>query len=58
MKVLHLINTLSTGGAEIHLLTLCRELRRQGLEVIVACLKDQVKGSRPLRSDFERVDQV
>ena len=53
MKILHLINTLSAGGAELHLLTLCRHLKRQGLEPVVACLREQVKGSRSLGGDFE-----
>jgi glycosyltransferase involved in cell wall biosynthesis len=53
MKVLHLINTLSAGGAELHLLTLCRYLKRQKVEVLVACLREQVKGSRSLRCDFQ-----
>jgi glycosyltransferase involved in cell wall biosynthesis len=48
-----LINTLSAGGAELHLLTLCRHLKRQGIELVVACLKENVKGSRSLRADFE-----
>lgn len=54
MKVLHVINTLSAGGAELHLLTLCRYLKRQGAELVVACLKENISGSRSLRSDFER----
>ncbi|HXV78451.1 MAG TPA: glycosyltransferase [Candidatus Binatia bacterium] len=49
-----MINTLSVGGAEMHLLTLCRHLKRQNVEVVVACLREQVKGSRSLRVDFER----
>ena len=53
MKVLHLINTLSAGGAELHLLTLCRQLERQGIETVVACLRERVKDSRSLRCDFE-----
>jgi glycosyltransferase involved in cell wall biosynthesis len=53
VKILHLINTLSAGGAELHLLTLCRHLKRQGLEPVVACLREQVGGSRSLRYDFE-----
>jgi glycosyltransferase involved in cell wall biosynthesis len=53
VKVLHLINTLSAGGAELHLFTLCRYLRRQGLEVVVSCLREQVKDSRSLRAEFE-----
>jgi glycosyltransferase involved in cell wall biosynthesis len=54
MKVLHLINTLSAGGAELHLLTLCRYLTRWGVDVVVGCLREQVEGSRSLRPDFER----
>ena len=53
MKVLHLINTLSAGGAELHLLTLCRHLKAKGVDVVVACLHEHVKGSRTLRPDFE-----
>lgn len=53
MKVLHLINTLSAGGAELHLLTLCRHLRNRGIDLAVACLREEVKGSRSLRPDFE-----
>ena len=53
MNVLHLINTLSAGGAELHLLTLCRHLKRRGVSVTVVCLREQVKDSRSLRSDFE-----
>jgi len=55
MKVLHLINTLSVGGAELHLLTLCRHLKHHGVEVVVACLREHIKGSRSLRSDFEEM---
>jgi len=51
-KILHLINTLSAGGAELHLLTLCRHLKHHGVEVRVAYLKEG-RGSRPLRPDFE-----
>lgn len=53
MKVLHLSTTLSAGGAELHLLTLCRYLKKQGVEVVVACLREYVKDSRSLRLDFE-----
>jgi glycosyltransferase involved in cell wall biosynthesis len=52
MKVLHLINTLSVGGAELHLLTLCRYLKWLGVDTVVAYLKEGW-GSRPLRPDFE-----
>jgi glycosyltransferase involved in cell wall biosynthesis len=51
-KVLHICNTLSAGGAELHLLTLCRYLKRLGVEISVAYLKEG-RGSRPLRPDFE-----
>ena len=54
MKVLHLINTLSAGGAELHLLTLCRHLKAKNVEPVVACLREHVKGSRSLRADFTR----
>jgi glycosyltransferase involved in cell wall biosynthesis len=53
VKVLHLINTLSAGGAELHLLTLCRQLKRKGADTLVACLREHVKDSRSLRLDFE-----
>jgi glycosyltransferase involved in cell wall biosynthesis len=53
VKVLHLINTLSVGGAELHLLTLCRQLKRHGVDVVVACLREHVRDSRSLRADFE-----
>jgi len=56
MKVLHVINTLSAGGAELHLLTLCRYLKRKNIEPVVACLRENVKGSRSLRLDFDRAD--
>jgi glycosyltransferase involved in cell wall biosynthesis len=54
MKVLHLINTISAGGAELQLLTLCRYLKQHGVEVVVAYLREQVKGSRSLRPDFKQ----
>src|SRR5215468_9621603 len=56
MKVLHLINTLSTGGAEMHLLTLCRHMKRQKVKIVVTCLREHVKDSRSLRRDFEKED--
>jgi glycosyltransferase involved in cell wall biosynthesis len=54
MRVLHLINTLSAGGAELHLLTLCRYLKSRGIDVSVACLREEVRGSRSLRAEFEK----
>lgn len=56
MKVFHLINTLSAGGAELHLLTLCRYLKKQKVDLVVACLREQVKSSASLRPDFENED--
>lgn len=53
MRVFHLINTLSAGGAELHLLTLVRLQRAAGFDVTVACLREHVRGSRSLASDFE-----
>jgi glycosyltransferase involved in cell wall biosynthesis len=53
VKVLHVINTLSAGGAELHLLTLCRYLKKRNVHVVVACLREYVKDSRSLRVDFE-----
>lgn len=53
MKILHRISTLSTGGAEIHLLTLCRQLKKEGHTPEVAYLKDNVKTSKSLRVCFE-----
>lgn len=51
MKVLHLINTLSAGGAELHLLSLCRHLKEFGVETLVGYLKED-RGSRFLAPDF------
>jgi glycosyltransferase involved in cell wall biosynthesis len=53
IKVLHVINTLSAGGAELHLLTLCRYQRRHGVEPVVACLREHEHDSRSLVCDFE-----
>jgi hypothetical protein len=54
MKVLHLINTLSVGGAEVHLLTLCRYLKKQNVEIVVAYLREHVNSSRSLQVDFKK----
>lgn len=53
MKVLHLINSLSAGGAELQLLTLCRELKARGVDVVVGALRERVEGNRSLRPQFE-----
>jgi glycosyltransferase involved in cell wall biosynthesis len=53
MKVLHLVKTLTTGGAELHLLTLSRELVRRGVDVVVATIRDDAAwGTRHLDADF------
>jgi glycosyltransferase involved in cell wall biosynthesis len=53
MKVVQLVKTLTTGGAELHLLTLCRELVRRDVEVVVACMvDDHAWGTRSLDADF------
>jgi glycosyltransferase involved in cell wall biosynthesis len=54
MKVLHVINTLAAGGAELHLLTLCRGLRRHAVELAVAFGRESIGDSRSLREDFEK----
>jgi glycosyltransferase involved in cell wall biosynthesis len=56
LKVFHLINSLSSGGAELHLLALCRHLRRLGVDPVVGYLKEHVRGSRSLRRNFEAED--
>jgi glycosyltransferase involved in cell wall biosynthesis len=54
MKIFHLINTLSVGGAELHLLSLNQYLKDLGITVMIACLRERVKGSRSLWRDFEQ----
>ncbi|MDQ4145437.1 MAG: glycosyltransferase, partial [Actinomycetota bacterium] len=53
MNVLHVINNLGVGGAELHLLQLSRSLKEQGIHVEVASLRQTTKGNRLLREDFE-----
>lgn len=48
-----MISSLAAGGAEIHLLTVCRHLKRLGVDVRVAYLKPGFEGSRFLGADFE-----
>lgn len=52
MRVAFVINTLSAGGAELHLLTLSRHLREAGVDVLVGYFKE-VPDTRPLKGDFE-----
>jgi glycosyltransferase involved in cell wall biosynthesis len=54
MKIVHVINTLAVGGAELHLLTLVRHLNQLGVENVVICLRDKDRDGRPLTPDFER----
>ena len=54
MKVLHLINSLSVGGAELHLLTLACQLKGLGVDTVVACLGERAEGNRSLQPNFER----
>lgn len=54
MKVVHIIKTLCAGGAELHLLTLCGQLKRNGAEVVVAHLvNDPAWGAPSLHGAFE-----
>jgi glycosyltransferase involved in cell wall biosynthesis len=53
LRVLHLVNTLSAGGAELHLLALCRAQREASIDPVVACLRENVVGSVSLRGRFE-----
>ena len=39
MHVFHVITTLNKGGAESHLVDLCRSMRQRGVEITVAYLK-------------------
>lgn len=54
MKILFLTGSISAGGAELHLLTLARYLKKQNIEIKIACLRDPVKGFRSIRADFEQ----
>jgi hypothetical protein len=47
MKILYIINTLSSGGAELQLLTLCRRLKALGVAMGVAYLKRGRGGASP-----------
>lgn len=48
MKILHVITTISRGGAENHLVDLCAGLRKRGLAVAVAYLKGDGYWTREL----------
>ena len=53
MKVLHLINTLSAGGAELHLLTLCRHLNQKGVANGCGLFDVSMSKAPFFTSDFE-----
>jgi glycosyltransferase involved in cell wall biosynthesis len=53
MRILYLINSLSAGGAEIHLLALAREMIKRGHTVHVCVLtRETVGGARNLTQEF------
>jgi glycosyltransferase involved in cell wall biosynthesis len=52
MHVLHVCNSIMAGGAELHLLTLCRQLQARGIRQTVTYLHDRPV-SRNLKSEFE-----
>lgn len=52
MKIFHLVNTLGRGGAEHHLLDLCRLQRDAGFEVEVGGLRNRIPNTPLLTSDF------
>lgn len=53
MKILHVINTAYTGGAEMHLLGLVRELVCRDVDVSVAFLRTGLLDGRSVLGDFE-----
>ncbi len=52
MKILHIITSIATGGAEKSLLTLCRELKSRGCDLRVIYLKKNGKASNSLCGAF------
>ncbi|NIO22167.1 MAG: glycosyltransferase [Candidatus Aenigmarchaeota archaeon] len=54
MKILHLVNTLLAGGAELQMLTLCTHLKEMEQDIMVAFLKGRPRGgARFLGAEFE-----
>lgn len=53
IKVLHLINTFSVGGAEMHLLSLVKALPRDHFDITVAFFKEEAQEAASLIPDFE-----
>lgn len=55
MKIVYLINTLGTGGAEAHLLNLVRDMMRRGYKVWVVILRKKVLGGAfNLEQEFDK----
>ncbi|MCG6533767.1 MAG: glycosyltransferase family 4 protein [Syntrophales bacterium LBB04] len=55
MKVLHVINALHKGGAEVHLLLLAKGMQAMGVTCDVAFLRSKVAGgSVDMRDDFDK----
>jgi len=52
-RILHLITTMSVGGAEVHLRELLAGLSRAKYHLEVAFFKEEAQEARPLRGDFE-----
>lgn len=53
LRILHVVTTCAVGGAERHLLGLCRDQVAAGWTVTVAYFKESEHGSRSLVGDFE-----
>jgi len=51
-RVLHLITTMSVGGAEMHLLELLSGLSRVKYHIELAFFKEEAQEARPLKGDF------
>ena len=52
-RILHLITTMSVGGAEVHLRELLAGLSRAKYHLEVAFFKEEAQEARPMRGDFE-----
>ncbi len=51
-RLLHLITTMSVGGAEVHLRELLSGLSRDKYEIELAFFKEEAQEARPMRDDF------
>lgn len=54
MRVLQVVKTLATGGAERHVLALAGALQSHGVGVTVACLREGIRGLPSLAEAFAR----